>query len=92
MAVYRQVPVCAYCGKPIAKGIYKDQSHLPWHQQLIGDTFIRWEYIDHKCKEKCLARRRISRYMNARAAIENILDLKLCDKLKIKIIENPNIC
>ena len=50
MAVYRPTPTCENCGEPIAKAIYEDESFLPPNQRLIGDTFLRWEYIDHNCK------------------------------------------
>lgn len=60
MAVYRKTPECSFCGKPIAKAIYKDQSDLPITMQLIGDTFIRWEYKKCKCKgaKKAIKERR----------------------------------
>jgi len=50
MAVYRPTPICNYCGKAIAKAIYRDESDLPISMQLIGDTFIRWDYTQCKCK------------------------------------------
>jgi len=43
MAIARPTPTCPYCGKPTAKGIYKDESDMPSFFRLIGDTFIRWE-------------------------------------------------
>ena len=52
MARYRPTPTCPFCGVVIAKGIYKDQSKIPFMQRIIGDTFIRWEYIKHTCKGK----------------------------------------
>jgi hypothetical protein len=52
MAIYRKQPTCPYCGKVIAKGVYKDQSHLPFMMRVIGDTFLRWEYKKHNCKKK----------------------------------------
>lgn len=50
MAVYRESPLCPKCGHPI-DGIYQDQNDLPSHLRIIGDTFIRWNYEDHKCPE-----------------------------------------
>lgn len=50
MAKYRPTPVCPYCGKPVAKAIYKDQSKIPQIFRIIGDTFLRWEPIKHSCK------------------------------------------
>ncbi len=52
MAVYRPTPACPFCGEAIAKGIYKDQSNTPPQFKIIGDTFIRWEYIPHTCAGK----------------------------------------
>lgn len=49
MAVSRQIPKCIFCGKEIAKGVYKDESHLPLIQRTIGDTFIGWELVEHDC-------------------------------------------
>lgn len=49
MAVYREAPKCPHCGEDI-KAIHKDESHLPWYQQIIGDTFIEWDFRGHKCK------------------------------------------
>ena len=40
MAVYRPTPICNYCGKAIAKAIYRDESDLPISMQLIGDTLL----------------------------------------------------
>jgi hypothetical protein len=52
MARYRPTPKCPYCGAEIARAVYKDQSKIPLMQRLIGDTFIRWDYIKHNCKSK----------------------------------------
>lgn len=52
MALYREYPKCPFCKKVIAKGVYKDQSNLPVSMQIIGDTFIRWEYEKHECEEE----------------------------------------
>ena len=52
MAVYRPTPTCPYCGKIIAKGVYKNQSKIPSMLRVIGDTFIRWDYIEHTCEGK----------------------------------------
>ncbi len=52
MAVYRQTPKCPKCGKIIARGIYADQSDTPMVMRKIGDSFIRWEYLPHKCKKE----------------------------------------
>ncbi len=52
MAIQRTVPKCPYCGDVIAKGVYRDQSNIPFMQRLIGDSFIRWDYIKHSCPGK----------------------------------------
>lgn len=52
MAVYRATPTCPYCGEVIAKGVYKNQKNIPFQFRLIGDTFIRWDYIEHTCEGK----------------------------------------
>lgn len=57
MAVARPVPKCQYCGKPIAKGIYKDESDVPFFMRIIGDTFIRWDYKECNCKGARKARK-----------------------------------
>lgn len=41
MAVYRETPKCPICGKPTAKSVYDTKS------EIIGDRFIRWDYINH---------------------------------------------
>lgn len=51
MAIIRRTPTCHLCGAKIAKAVYKDQSKLPLQLRVIGDTFIRWEYIKHDCKK-----------------------------------------
>jgi len=61
MAVYRTTPTCKYCGKAIAKSIYRDQSDLPISMQLIGDTFIRWGYTQCKCKGAKKARKKLKK-------------------------------
>lgn len=53
MAVNRTPPQCPKCGKRIY-AIYKDQSGLPPAMQLIGDTFIKWDWEGHKCEENCI--------------------------------------
>jgi len=50
MAIARQPPRCTICGEVVAKGIYKNQSHLPPTMRVFGDTFLRWEPIRHNCK------------------------------------------
>lgn len=44
MAIYRELPRCPNCGEIIANPIHFDKP------DFIGDTFIRWEYLEHKCK------------------------------------------
>jgi len=46
MAVYRETPKCIICGKVNAEGIYKHK------EDFIGDTFITWKDIPHKCDER----------------------------------------
>ena len=52
MARHREAPRCPFFNKVIAKPKYSDQSNLPIQLQLIGDTFIGWEYEKHACKER----------------------------------------
>lgn len=51
MAILRAAPRCMYCKEIIAEEIHLDQSDIPTNQQLIGDTFIRWDYKEHECEE-----------------------------------------
>lgn len=53
MALYRENPKCHKCGGVI-KGIYKDQTDIPVSMRIIGDTFIRWDWQNHKCEEKLM--------------------------------------
>lgn len=57
MAVFRPTPKCQYCGKPIAKGIYKSYKGVPNFMIPYGDSFIRWEYKECKCKGARKARK-----------------------------------
>ena len=57
MAVARPIPSCQFCGKPIAKAICKSYKDVPFFMQPIGDSFIRWEFFDCKCKEAKKARK-----------------------------------
>lgn len=50
MAVSRQTPACPYCGKDLARAIHKNYSDLPRFVRPIGDSFIRWEWLNHTCK------------------------------------------
>jgi len=45
MTIHRSEPTCPYCGKKIAKAVYNQNA------DNIGDNFIRWEYISHKCRK-----------------------------------------
>lgn len=54
MAIRRPIPTCSYCGKPIAKAIFKKTSKL-----FFGDRFERWEYKDCKCKGAEEARKKL---------------------------------
>jgi hypothetical protein len=49
MAIIRETPKCLLCGKDTHKAIYQDQSNLPPRMVVYGDTFIKWEPIEHKC-------------------------------------------
>jgi hypothetical protein len=64
MAIARKVPTCSYCGKPTAKGIYKDESNIPKFMQTIGDTFIRWDYKQCNCKEAVKDRKEHKKIMD----------------------------
>jgi hypothetical protein len=44
MAVHRETPKCLVCGKVIAKAIMGGKT--------VGDNFIGWKFIKHKCKKK----------------------------------------
>ena len=50
--IHRETPKCPFCGKEYAKAVYIDQSDIPLHDKIIGDTFIRWEYSKHSCNEE----------------------------------------
>jgi len=52
MAVIRKIPSCPFCDEPIAKAIHKDFTGYPLEQIVIGDNFIRWEWLDHKCTKE----------------------------------------
>ena len=54
MAVHRTTPTCPDCGQPIAKGIYRNDKDLPSMLRIIGDNFVRWEYIPHHCLKRTL--------------------------------------
>jgi hypothetical protein len=47
MARYRPPEYCCICGKQLI-AIYKDQSHIPLMQRVIGDTFMGYKECDHK--------------------------------------------
>lgn len=51
MAVYREPPTCPFCGKVIAEAIYKDYSGYSIMQVPCGDSFERWKFKKHSCKE-----------------------------------------
>jgi len=55
MAVYREAPKCPYCGKVIAKGIYKKENPF---NPVYGDSFLRWEYKKHWCIKGVIAKRK----------------------------------
>jgi len=48
MALFREPQTCFKCGGTL-EGKYQDQSHLPAPMQLIGDTFLGWDYEGHTC-------------------------------------------
>lgn len=50
MAVHRTPPSCPFCKKDCYKAIYKEREPL-LHDTFIGDDFLYWEYIPHKCVE-----------------------------------------
>ena len=50
MAILRQTPSCPFCEKPIATAVYRNQSDLPISMQIIGDSFVRWDYIECGCE------------------------------------------
>lgn len=52
MTVMRETPKCLICGKIIAKAIYKNYKNYPIEMIPVGDSFLRWEYLKHKCKKK----------------------------------------
>jgi methylenetetrahydrofolate dehydrogenase (NADP+) / methenyltetrahydrofolate cyclohydrolase len=77
MAVLRIPEKCFNCGGDL-KEVHLDQSHLPMYQQIIGDTFIKWDYENHKCKTKSdIREEKLNNIMNT-----NILDgKKVSDEL-----------
>jgi len=44
--VARRPPTCPNCKEPY-QGIYADRG-----KNFVGDTFIRWDIEEHKCKDK----------------------------------------
>lgn len=50
MARLRQTPTCPFCGEETHKAIYREQE--PYELPFFGDTFLRWESLNHKCKKK----------------------------------------
>jgi hypothetical protein len=75
MAIFREIPKCIYCGEPIAKAIYRDISKIPFGMQMIGDNFIKWEFIKHECKKDniCINHQPINKKL-----------IKYFEKLKMK--------
>lgn len=59
--VIRKNPVCLFCGKAIAKAVYLDQSNVDPARCQYGDTFLRWDYDDHKCSNYKYKRRSFDR-------------------------------
>lgn len=45
MAVFRDNIKCPFCNEIVAKPIYKTTT-----EHFIGDSFLRWEFIEHECK------------------------------------------
>ncbi len=75
MAMHRRTPKCPYCKVPIGTPVYQDQSHLPVNQQIIGDTFLRWEYIEHECKEGNEHFENVLREINSSGNLESDIDI-----------------
>lgn len=46
MALFRKTPTCPFCNKVIAEAVIDTES------KIIGDNFIRWNYIKHDCYKK----------------------------------------
>lgn len=51
MAVYREQMKCFDCGEPL-KEIHKDYSKYPPYAIPFGDSFIGWDYVNHKCNKR----------------------------------------
>ena len=63
MAVFRKPPTCSYCGKIIGRAITDQQRDVPKSQRIIGDNFIRWEYVNHSCPKKRKAEKEMIKNM-----------------------------
>ena len=46
MALFRKTPTCPFCNKVIAEAVIDTES------KIIGDNFIRWNYLKHGCNTK----------------------------------------
>jgi len=80
MAVARPVPSCQFCGKPIAKAIHKSYKGVPFFMRPIGDSFIRWEFFECKCKEAKKARKEHEKWKK-----EHGIDMsKIMEEIKSK--------
>jgi len=52
---HREPPRCIFCGKVIAEAVYHQQpKDTPIYELFIGNSFVRWEYIEHE--DKCAKR------------------------------------
>ena len=63
--IYREPPCCIFCGKVIAEAVYHQQpKDTPLMELFIGDSFVRWEYIEHddtKCAKRYFRKQKLEK-------------------------------
>lgn len=77
MAVARNPIFCPFCGV-LEEEEYQDQSNLPFHMQLIGDTFIG--YKPHKCDKNSKAYKEHLKFYDTPAGKKMAEELKAAVK------------
>lgn len=61
--VFRETPKCPFCGAEIAFAVHEDKG-------IIGDSFVKWEFMQHMCDEKSKAVKKLTK--SQRKAIRQI--------------------
>lgn len=76
MAVFRQNPICPRC-KKIIPGKYQNYSYLPQFLRPIGDSFLGWDWENHKCEEEKIqvvfAQRKTTARQQHASSLANVL-------------------